>query len=69
MEQTCGIGGFNLADTDQLVDDKVPMLRGYSDRRVASFGVRSSQKIKSNLVVFTTVRIINPDGTLGFPRR
>ena len=26
-----------------------------------------SQKVKNNLVVFTTVRIIKPDGTLQYP--
>jgi type II secretory pathway component GspD/PulD (secretin) len=31
------------------------------------FRSEASQKIKSNLVIFCTLRIINPDGTLVFP--
>jgi general secretion pathway protein D len=63
--QTFAIGGL-LAETDQMVEDSVPIL---GDLPIAGRLFRSevSQKVKNNLVVFTTVRIIKPDGTLQFP--
>jgi general secretion pathway protein D len=63
--QTFAIGGL-LAEADQMVDDSVPIL---GDLPIAGRFFRSevSQKVKNNLVVFTTVRIIKPDGTLQFP--
>ena len=63
--QTFAIGGL-LAEGDQMVDDKVPIL---GDLPVMGRFFRSevSQKVKNNLVVFTTVRIIKPDGTLQYP--
>ena len=63
--QTFAIGGL-LAEADQMVDDKVPIL---GDLPVMGRFFRSevSQKVKNNLVVFTTVRIIKPDGTLQYP--
>jgi general secretion pathway protein D len=63
--QTFAIGGL-LAEADQMVDDSVPIL---GDLPIAGRLFRSevSQKVKNNLVVFTTVRIIKPDGTLQFP--
>ena len=63
--QTFAIGGL-LAEADQMVDDSVPIL---GDLPIAGRLFRSevSQRVKNNLVVFTTVRIIKPDGTLQFP--
>jgi general secretion pathway protein D len=63
--QTFAIGGL-LAEADQMVDDSIPIL---GDLPIAGRLFRSevSQKVKNNLVVFTTVRIIKPDGTLQFP--
>jgi len=63
--ETVGMGGL-ISDTVQLVDDKVPML-GDIPMLGRLFRSESSQKIKSNLVIFCTLRIINPDGTLVFP--
>ena len=63
--QTFAIGGL-IAEADQMVDDKVPI---FGDLPVMGRFFRSevSQKVKNNLVVFTTVRIIKPDGTLQYP--
>jgi general secretion pathway protein D len=63
--ETFAIGGL-IAEADAIVDDKIPIL---GDMPIAGRFFRSevSQKIKNNLVIFTTVRIINPDGTLKFP--
>jgi general secretion pathway protein D len=63
--QTFAIGGL-IAEADQMVDDKVPLL---GDLPIMGRFFRSevSQKVKNNLVVFTTVRIIKPDGTLQYP--
>ena len=63
--QTFAIGGL-LAEADQMVDDSIPIL---GDLPIAGRLFRSevSQRVKNNLVVFTTVRIIKPDGTLQFP--
>jgi len=63
--ETVGMGGL-ISDTVQLVDDKVPML-GDIPMLGRLFRSEASQKIKSNLVIFCTLRIINPDGTLVFP--
>ena len=63
--ETVGMGGL-ISDVVQLVDDKVPML-GDIPMVGRLFRSEASQKIKSNLVIFCTMRIINPDGTLVFP--
>jgi len=63
--ETVGMGGL-ISDTVQLVDDKVPML-GDIPMLGRLFRSEASQKIKSNLVIFCTLRIINPNGTLVFP--
>jgi general secretion pathway protein D len=63
--ETVGMGGL-ISDVVQLVDDKVPML-GDIPMLGRLFRGEASQKIKSNLVIFCTLRIINPDGTLVFP--
>jgi len=63
--ETVGMGGL-ISDVVQLVDDKVPML-GDIPMLGRFFRSEASQKIKSNLVIFCTMRIINPDGTLVFP--
>ena len=63
--ETVGMGGL-ISDVVQLVDDKVPML-GDIPMLGRLFRSEASQKIKSNLVIFCTMRIINPDGTLVFP--
>lgn len=58
--QTVAMGGL-LAETVQLVDDSVP---GLGDIPLVGrfFRSEASQKIKSNLIIFCTVRIIGPDG-------
>lgn len=63
--ETVGMGGL-IADSIQKVEDKVP---GLGDVPLVGRLFRSevSQKIKSNLVIFCTLRIIKPDGTLAFP--
>jgi general secretion pathway protein D len=63
--ETVGMGGL-ISDTVQMVDDKVPML-GDIPMLGRLFRSEASQKIKSNLVIFCTLRIINPDGSLVFP--
>jgi general secretion pathway protein D len=63
--ETVGMGGL-ISDVVQLVDDKVPLL-GDIPMLGRLFRSEASQKIKSNLVIFCTMRIINPDGTLVFP--
>ena len=63
--ETVGMGGL-ISDVVQLVDDKVPML-GDIPMLGRLFRSEASQKIKSNLVIFCTLRIINPDGSLVFP--
>jgi general secretion pathway protein D len=63
--QTVGMGGL-ISDSVQMVDDKVPML-GDIPMLGRFFRSEASQKIKSNLVIFCTLRIINTDGTLVFP--
>ena len=63
--QTFAIGGL-LAEADQMVDDSVPIL-GNLPIAGRLFRSEVSQRVKNNLVVFTTVRIIKPDGTLQFP--
>ncbi len=63
--ETVGLGGL-IAETVQQVDDKVP---GLGDVPLLGrlFRSEASQKIKFNLVIFCTVRIIEPDGSLSFP--
>lgn len=63
--ETVGMGGL-IADSIQKVEDKVP---GLGDVPLVGRLFRSevSQKIKSNLVIFCTLRIIRPDGSLAFP--
>jgi general secretion pathway protein D len=63
--ETVGMGGL-ISDSVQMVDDKVPML-GDIPMLGRFFRSEASQKIKSNLVIFCTLRIINTDGTLVFP--
>ena len=63
--ETVGMGGL-ISDVVQLVDDKVPLL-GDIPMLGRLFRSEASQKIKSNLVIFCTLRIINPDGSLVFP--
>jgi general secretion pathway protein D len=63
--ETVGMGGL-ISESVQLVDDKVPLL-GDIPIMGRLFRSEASQKIKSNLVIFCTLRIINPDGTLVFP--
>lgn len=63
--ETVGLGGL-ISESVQLVDDKVP---GLGDIPLVGrlFRGEASQKIKFNLVIFCTVRIIEPDGSLSFP--
>lgn len=63
--ETVGLGGL-ISESVQLVDDKVP---GLGDMPIVGrlFRSEASQKIKFNLVIFCTVRIIEPDGSLSFP--
>lgn len=63
--ETVGMGGL-ISESVQLVDDKVPLL-GDIPIMGRLFRSEASQKIKSNLVIFCTLRIINPDGSLVFP--
>jgi len=54
------MGGL-LAESVQLVDDSVP---GLGDIPLVGrlFRSEASQKVKSNLIVFCTVKIVGPDG-------
>ena len=63
--ETVGLGGL-IAESVQMVDDKVP---GLGDLPLVGrlFRSEASQKIKTNLVIFCTVRIIEPDGSMSFP--
>jgi len=63
--ETVGLGGL-ISESVQTVDDKVP---GLGDMPLVGrlFRSEASQKIKFNLVIFCTVRIIEPDGSLSFP--
>jgi len=63
--ETVGMGGL-ISEGVQKVDDKVP---GLGDIPLVGrfFRSEASQKIKFNLVIFCTVRIIEPDGSLSFP--
>ena len=63
--ETVGLGGL-ISESVQMVDDKVP---GLGDLPLAGrlFRSEASQKIKYNLVIFCTVRIIEPDGSPSFP--
>lgn len=62
--ETVGIGGL-ISESVQAVDDKVP---GLGDLPLVGrlFRSEASQKIKLNLVIFCTLRIVNPDGSLRF---
>ena len=63
--ETVGLGGL-IAESVQEVDDKVP---GLGDVPLLGrlFRSEASQKVKFNLMIFCTVRIIEPDGSLSFP--
>lgn len=63
--ETVGLGGL-ISETTQTVDDKVP---GLGDLPMVGrlFRSKASQKIKLNLVIFCTLRIVEPDGSLSFP--
>lgn len=63
--ETVGLGGL-ISESVQAVDDKVP---GLGDLPLVGrlFRSEASQKVKFNLVIFCTVRIIEPDGSLSFP--
>ena len=63
--ETVGLGGL-ISESVQMVDDKVP---GLGDMPLVGrlFRSEASQKIKFNLVIFCTVRIIEPDGSPSFP--
>jgi len=63
--ETVGMGGL-ISESVQTVDDKVPML-GDVPLLGRLFRSEASQKIKFNLVIFCTLRVINPDGSLRFP--
>ncbi|MCX6934604.1 MAG: hypothetical protein NTZ01_00150, partial [Verrucomicrobia bacterium] len=63
--QTFAIGGL-IAEAEQKLDDNVPIL-GDIPLVGRLFRSEVSQKVKNNLVIFTTVRIITPKGTLRFP--
>lgn len=63
--ETVGMGGL-IADSIQRVEDKVPAL-GDIPLVGRLFRSEVSQKIKTNLVIFCTIRIIKPDGSLAFP--
>lgn len=63
--ETVGLGGL-ISESVQAVDDKVPLL-GDIPLVGRLFRSEASQKIKFNLVIFCTVRIIEPDGSLSFP--
>jgi len=63
--ETVGMGGL-IAEAVQAVDDKVPLL-GDLPLMGRLFRSEASQKVKSNLVIFCTMRIINPDGSPVFP--
>jgi len=62
--ETVGIGGL-ISESVQAVDDKVP---GLGDIPLVGrlFRSEATQKIKLNLVIFCTLRIVNPDGSLRF---
>lgn len=63
--ETVGLGGL-ISESVQKVDDKVP---GLGDMPLVGrlFRSEASQKVKFNLVIFCTVRIVEPDGSLSFP--
>ena len=63
--ETVGLGGL-ISESVQKVDDKIPAL-GDIPIFGRFFRSEASQKIKLNLVIFCTVRIVEPDGTLSFP--
>lgn len=63
--ETVVIGGL-IGETTQEVNDKVP---GLGDLPLVGRLFRSevSQKVKTNLLIFTTVRIVKPNGQLMYP--
>lgn len=62
--ETVAIGGL-ISESVQAVDDKVPGL-GDIPMLGRLFRSEATQKIKLNLVIFCTLRIVNPDGSLRF---
>lgn len=62
--QTVVMGGFIREDSAEI-NDKVPLL-GDIPLVGRFFRSKSSRAIKRNLIIFTTARIINPDGTPKF---
>lgn len=62
--QTVVMGGFIRNDT-VAVDDKVPLL-GDIPLLGRLFRSKSSRDVKRNLILFTTARIVNPNGTPKF---
>lgn len=63
--ETVVLGGLR-SETEQLVDDKVP---GLGDLPMVGrlFQSKASQRVKLNLAIFCTLRIVQPDGSLSFP--
>lgn len=63
--ETVVIGGL-MGESMQEVNDKVP---GLGDLPLVGRLFRSevSQKVKTNLLIFTTLRIVKPDGSLEYP--
>lgn len=62
--QTVVMGGF-IRDDTQKVEDKIPLL-GDLPLIGRAFRSKADRTIKRNLVIFTTARIVNPDGTPKF---
>lgn len=62
--QTVVMGGFIRNDT-VAVDDKVPLL-GDIPLLGRLFRSKSNRDVKRNLILFTTARIVNPNGTPKF---
>jgi general secretion pathway protein D len=62
--QTVVMGGFIREDNAEI-NDKVPLL-GDIPLLGRLFRSKTSRAIKRNLIIFTTARIINPDGTPKF---
>lgn len=62
--QTVVMGGF-IREDSQKIEDKVPLL-GDLPLIGRAFRSKSDRAIKRNLIIFTTARIVNPDGTPKF---
>lgn len=62
--QTVVMGGFIRNDTVEI-DDKVPLL-GDIPLIGRLFRSKSDRDVKRNLIIFTTARIVNPNGTPKF---